>query len=291
MRGGGSECEDDSSREMTLTIDVWCNPDYAQLPQDIQILNEMDEEPTDPCNIYISMQHDAGCIFWDMRPFLRVVGLLMIGGGAILMIFGMEYQKLFMRLLVRLAVFAVCIVFFYKLHFFDPIDPTVLSRMSAVEGYLLTIIGIILAFVAQYVAGIVFKKSLRFGPTLLGCVAGWWFAIYLIMGINGMAGIFTSGSADFISPLWSAILEVMGVILGGAVGNMYSLVFLIAVQTFISAYLIMRGCTMISNWGYPNEVAMMNAATSETNSLIHLGWMFYFYMVWLFAMWLAAFQY
>lgn len=64
------------------------------------------------------------------------------------MIFGMKVQKLFMKLLVRIAIFTFCIVLFYKLHFFDPIDPTTLSRMNAAEGYALTIIGIIIAFVA-----------------------------------------------------------------------------------------------------------------------------------------------
>ena len=64
------------------------------------------------------------------------------------MIFGMKVQKLFMKLLVRIAVFSFCIVLFYKLHFFDPIDPTTLSRMSAAEGYALTICGIVVAFAA-----------------------------------------------------------------------------------------------------------------------------------------------
>ena len=79
---------------MMLTIDIWCNPAYAQMPQDIEILNKTVEgEPIDPCTMYISMEHDAGCIFWDMRPVLKVMGIVMIGCGALLMIFGMSLQK------------------------------------------------------------------------------------------------------------------------------------------------------------------------------------------------------
>lgn len=107
----------------------------------------MDEYPTDPCNVYISMEHDAGCIFWDMRPVLKVMGILMIGTGAILMVFGIKVQKIFMKLLVRLAVFGFMMAFFYKLHFFDPLDPTALSKTGAMEGYSLAILCIIIAFV------------------------------------------------------------------------------------------------------------------------------------------------
>ena len=53
----------------------------------------MDEYPTDPCNIYISMEHADGCIFWDMGPPLKVMGVLMIGCGAMLMVFGLTVQK------------------------------------------------------------------------------------------------------------------------------------------------------------------------------------------------------
>ena len=208
------------------------------------------------------------------------------------MIFGMSLQKQFMKILVRLAVFGFLIAFFYQLHFFDPIDPTVLSRRNPIEGYALAFFAIVIAFVAQYVSGIFFKKSLRFGPTLIGCIAGYWFAIYLILGVNGFFSTFqNAGAADFISPVWSMILEFMGVILGGAVGNCYSFIFILAIQTFISAYLVMRGCTLLINFGYPNEMVMMQAATSETNNLIHLGYMFYFYITFLLVMWIAALRY
>lgn len=277
---------------MTLTIDIWCNPSYGQMPQDAQILTVMDEEPTDPCNVYVSMEHADGCIFWDMRPLMKILGCCMIGCGAILMIQGMTYQKLFMRLLVRLAVLMICFIVFYKLHFFDPIDPTVLSKRGAMAGYTLIFFCIIIAFVAQYIVGIVFRKSLRFGPTLLGGMAGWWFAIYFIIGVNGFFGAFADqGAKDMISPVWSWVLEIMGAIFGGTIGNCYSYIFILAIQTCISSYLIMRGCTLISNWGYPNEVVMMEAASSETNNLIHLGWMFYFYILWWLAMWAAALKY
>ena len=30
MRAGGSECPEDNLRELTFTVDIWCNPAYTQ---------------------------------------------------------------------------------------------------------------------------------------------------------------------------------------------------------------------------------------------------------------------
>ena len=238
------------------------------------------------------MEHADGCIFWDMRPPLKVLGTLMIGAGAMLMIFGMRMQKMFMRFLVRIVSFVIILVVFWKLHCFDYVDPTALSKRGATAGYSIAIACIILAFVGQWVAGLLFTRFLRFGPTLIGLIAGWWFSIYFIISMNGFFAMFQShGAADFISPIWATVIELFGIILGGAIGNCYSFIFIVAIQTCISSYLIMRGCTLLVNFGYPNEIVIMEASTSETNSLIHLGWMFYFYIIWFLVMWIAAFKY
>lgn len=237
------------------------------------------------------MEHADGCIFWDMRPPLKVLGALMVGCGVILMIQGMRMQKAFMRFLVRLVVFFGLIALFWKLHFFDTIDPTRLSKRGATEGYALVIACLIMALIGQYVAAIIFKQSMRFGPTLIGAAAGWWFAIYLIISLNGTMGYFAgAGAKDFVSPLWGTILEIFGVMLGGAIGNCYSFIFIVGIQTAISSYLIMRGCTLLILPGYPNEFIIMEAADSETNSLLHLGWMFYFYITWFLIMWVWTFK-
>ena len=290
-RAGGSECPQDSLRQLTFTVDVWCNPAYEQMPQDIEVLTEMDEYPTDPCNIYISMEHADGCVFWDMRPPMKVLGALMVGCGVILMIQGMRMQKTFMRFLVRLVVFFGLLALFYQLHFFDRIDPTALSKRGATEGYALVFACLIMAFIGQYVAGIIFQQSLRFGPTLIGAVAGWWAAIYLIISLNGAFGYFAAqGATDFVSPLWATIIEIFGVMFGGTIGNCYSFIFIVGIQTAISSYLVMRGCTLLILPGYPSEFIIMEAATSETNSILHLGWAFYLYVLWFLIMWVWTFR-
>ena len=251
----------------------------------------MDEYPVDECNVYVSMEHADGCIFWDMRPPLKVLGVLMIASGAMLMVFGMTVSKMFMKFLVRIGIFIVMIAIFWKMQMFDTIDPTALSKRNAAEGYVLVGFAVIIALVAAFVGGFLFRKSLRFGPTLIGALTGWWFSIYFIISANSFIAMFTvSGAADFISPVWATVIEVMGFILGGAIGNCYSYIFIMAIQTCISAYLVMRGFTLILNFGYPNEFIIINAANSETNSLLHLGFAFWFYMIWFFGMWIWAFK-
>lgn len=31
-RAGGSECPADATRDLTFTVDIWCNPAYEQMP-------------------------------------------------------------------------------------------------------------------------------------------------------------------------------------------------------------------------------------------------------------------
>ena len=78
----------------------------------------------DPCNVYITMEHAAGCVYYDFTQILRVTGTIMIFFGLLLMICGMRAQKIFMQILVRLAAFAIVCTVFYKLHYFGYIDPS-----------------------------------------------------------------------------------------------------------------------------------------------------------------------
>ena len=48
-------------------------------------------------------------------------------------------------------------------------------------------------------------------------------------------------------------------IFGGVLGYCYSAAFIALVQTFLSAYLIVRGTTMFKNMGFPNEMQLMSS--------------------------------
>jgi len=128
LRAGGSDCPDDPGRQMSFTVDIWCDPGATGAPEAIEAGADPEDSvlDADPCNVYVSLEHAGGCVYYDFTNILRVAGTIMIFFGLVLMICGMKVQKVFMQILVRLAAFAIICTLFYKLHyfaFFDPSEP------------------------------------------------------------------------------------------------------------------------------------------------------------------------
>jgi len=85
------------------------------------------------------------------------------------------------------------------------------------------------------------------------------------------------------------VIEGMLSCLGGLIGYNYSMVFILLVQTFISAYLIVRGSTLIINLGFPNEIVLMQSVSNETNGLVKLPTSFYVYSATILGIWGGSF--
>ena len=85
--------------------------------------------------------------------------------------------------------------------------------------------------------------------------------------------------------MMSILYECIGGFLGGVLGYCYSAAFIALVQTFISAYLIVRGSTLFKNWGFPNEIVLYNSTTSEDNNLYKLPPAFYIYSLLILILW------
>ena len=79
---------------------------------------------SDPCNVYVSLEHASGCVYYDMRQILRVTGTAMIFFGVVILICGMRVQKMFLAVIVRLAAFVITCTLFYKIHYFAYFDPS-----------------------------------------------------------------------------------------------------------------------------------------------------------------------
>ena len=111
---------------MSFTVDIWCDPQAKDQPQSIESGADPEDSfgESDPCNIYVSMEHVGGCIYYDFTSILQVTGAFMIFFGLLLMICGMRAQKVFMQVIVRLAAFAITCTLFYKLHYFAYFDPS-----------------------------------------------------------------------------------------------------------------------------------------------------------------------
>lgn len=202
---------------------------------------------------------------------------------------------MFMKMVVSIMAFVITLVVCFKanwLAMFDPTEPD--ENKSAFLAFL----SFLFAFIALMLANWAFKKFLRFAPTFIGLLAGFWFSIYLIAAINGFAGIFVKslptaagGGTDVIGPMWGTVIEVLVTITGGLVGYQYSMIFILLIQTFMSSYLIVRGSTLIMNLGFPNELVLMNSVSNETNGLVKLPLMFYIYSMVILGLWGGSFYY
>lgn len=288
-------CPSDDTRLLSFTIDVWCNSDASRNPEGIKSMQNAPDDDDDPCNVYVSLEHAAGCPELDFSPVLKMLGCVMIFCGVTLQYFGRAAQRMFMRFIVSVAAFVITLVVCFKLNWLAMFDPT---EPDQNKSAFLAFLSLLLAITATVIVNWVFKKFLRFAPTFIGLCAGFWFSIYFIAAINGVGGMFTSSlpsaagaSKDVIGPVWGAVIEMCGSILGGVIGYNYSMVFILLIQTFISSYLIVRGSTLIINLGFPNEIVLMQSVSNETNGLVKLPTMFYLYSVTILGLWGGSFYY
>ena len=174
------------------------------------------------------MEHVDGCVVFDLHPYLVVLGCFMILGGICLQYMGPEWQQSFMVFIVRLGTFLIIIAFMYEKNyfaFFDPSEPP--EKKDPVKAFM----GLVFAFVVQWIVGWLFKYSMRIAPTLLGVYVGWYFAIYIIIAINGLGDAFTSAKVthDTIDPIMSTVYEAIGAFFGGVLGYCYSAAFIACV--------------------------------------------------------------
>lgn len=231
------------------------------------------------------MEHADGCVVFDLQPFLAVTGAFMMMSGICLQYMGPKWQQSFMVFIVRLGTFLIICHFAYERNYFafaDPSEPP--EKKDPVKFFF----ALIFAFLAQLIVGYLFRYSIRLAPTLLGIYIGYYFSIYIIIAVNGLGGVFASAKAakDTIDPLMAVVYEVFGAFFGGILGYCYSYAFIAVVQTFLSAYLIVRGSTMFKNWGFPNEIVLMSSTTSENNGAMTLPPAFYVYSFVIFVLWI-----
>ena len=136
---------------------------------------------------------------------------------------------------------------------------------------------------------------MKWGPTLIGAVVGYYTSIFLIAAINGFAHLMDSEAADegyydVIGPTWTIILTVLGVGAEALAGWFFREIFAYCVQTFIAAYLIVRGTTFWYNAGFPSELDMLLSATVQLNGIFHIPLAFYFYLILILIMWFLGFR-
>ena len=81
-------------------------------PKHIQVSRLDPNGVEDPCEIYISMEHSAGCVVYDVHPILRIFGTAMMFIGILLFFFSIQLNELFMDAIIQTAVFVLLVSLF-----------------------------------------------------------------------------------------------------------------------------------------------------------------------------------
>jgi hypothetical protein len=106
----------------------------------------------------------------------------------------------------------------------DPTEPG--KRKSIIKG----VVAITVALIAAWLANWMFRKFIRFGPTLIGMGAGYMVTIYTILAINEVCSVFQQRNAEAIIGENGQILyALVGIIVGSWVGYNYAFIFILCV--------------------------------------------------------------
>lgn len=291
MRQGTKVCEEDDSKMMGFVVDVFCNEDVlANPPIHLVTPGSDDDDIENPCWYHVQLEHAAGCPKVSYVWGRRAIGTLLIGAGFILTYLRVKSMKWFMEVVVQLTVLFGLLAVFSTMGFLAIADPTAPPRAKSVP---MGLTAVVVAFTAAFVARWLFKKFIKFGPTVIGCGAGYFATLYTVLIINGVCSVFQArNAASVIGDSGQALWALAGIIVGGYIGYNYAFAFILAVQTFVSAYMGVRGLSLWINYGFPNEVQLMeHAYGTEQGPPLEIPTMFYFYVTSIIGLWGASFYF
>ena len=149
-------CPQDETRLLAFTLDVYCNEDVTRNPKNIKSYAVAPDEEQDPCVVYMSLEHAAGCPELDMGPILKVLGACMIFAGVCLFYFGPKVRMTFMRVFITMATFILIMAVAFKLNWLAMIDPTEPDKNKSV---FLTMLAFLAAFIGSFVMYWLWEKT------------------------------------------------------------------------------------------------------------------------------------
>jgi len=94
-----------------------------------------------------------------------------------------------------MTVLLVLLALFMSQGYLAVIDPTAPPKQKSV---VLGVTAICVALLAAIVARWLFKKFIKFAPTVIGCGAGYLTTLYTVLIINGFCSIFQARNAASI---------------------------------------------------------------------------------------------
>jgi hypothetical protein len=285
LREGTSVCPDDQTQNLGFEVDVICNPSLAT-PQ-IQI---MAPEPGETCRYHVTVEHIAGCPAVDFTLARQTLGTLLLSCGVLLTYLGFKSMKWFMTVIVQFTVLLLLTAFFISEGYLAVIDPSAPEKQKSVA---MGAIAICVALVSTWVSRWLFTRFIKFAPTVIGCAAGYMATLYAILVVNGVCSVFqTRNAVAVVGETGQIAWAICGIIVGGWIGFNFAFVFILCMQCFVSAYLIVRGVSLWVNYGFPNEASLIdNTYGREHGPKTQIPSMFYAYLGMIVVIWAGSFYY
>lgn len=94
-----------------------------------------------------------------------------------------------------MTVLLVLIAVFMSQGYLAVADPTAPPKEKSV---VMGVVAIVVALVAALVARYLFRKFIKFAPTVIGCGAGYMVSLYGVLTINGVCSVFQARNAASI---------------------------------------------------------------------------------------------
>ena len=83
------------------------------------------------------------------------------------------------------------------------------------------------------------------------------------------------------------ITKIVGTLFGLLIGFCYSAAMMAIFQSYLAAYMIIRGISLFYNLGFLNEVFMINLSAMKSDNLVKLNYFFYGYSFVIFVTWIV----
>jgi len=227
-RQSATACPEDDSKMLGFVVDVFCNDSVQQNPPLKLVTPGGDgDDLEDPCVYHVQLEHEAGCMQVNFVWGRRAIGALLMGAGFILSYMRVKSMKWFMQVIVQLTVFGFLLGVFLSMGYLAVADPTAPPKEKSVP---MGVIAVVVALVAAFIARYFFKKFIKFGPTVIGCGAGYFTTLYTVLIINGFCGIFQArNAASVIGENGQVLWALAGILVGGYIGFNYAFVFILCV--------------------------------------------------------------
>jgi len=220
------------------------------------------------------VKHQAGCPIVSFKLIIFIMGFVLVLLAFLITKMPVSILYIFIGIIVQLFTFSILVGMYFKRQFDFNVADSEKDDETGMAGW--TIAYLIFSFAFACCIGQVFKMLVGYVPLLLGVFLGFTSGSMLITVIDNGADALFNTTVDVFNSTTATIFLIIAVLIGFYVGLKLSLFAIILTQSFMAAYVFVRG---VSCWfgGFPSESQWMEAVTGDGH--VHLTWVFWVYLI------------